>query len=225
MESRVGKVRIRISAGAEIATDGLHCFAACQLPFSVTTPTGSPKSIVHSAVPDIEVPLTLPVWWKSGVSRSKLRLLPLNVPLITDPEPTGMDPVPPGPEQNSSPPLYDPEKVAPDWSRVSCVGAVLLQETLPPLRFDSDALQVPVTSAEVGPVPLSPPQAKAPKSAITNLRISLSANTGIVAQINVREPPCSNGHLVYLTSHQDTHRRIGHHRIAPGSQVDQKMTS
>ena len=123
-----------------------HCFAAAQFPFSVTTPTGSPKSIVHSAVPDIEVPLTLPAWWRSGVSRSKLRFLPLNLPLITDPEPTGMDPVAPGPEQNSSPPLYDPEKVAPVWLRVSWVGTVLLQLTPSPLMFDNDALAAGDTS-------------------------------------------------------------------------------
>jgi hypothetical protein len=97
-----------------------------------------------------------------------------------------MDPVPPGPEQNRSPPLYDPEKDAPAWSRVSCVGAVLLQETLPPLMFDNDALQVPVTSVEEGPLPLSLPQARTPKSAIENLRIGPSSNAGIEVQHDVR---------------------------------------
>jgi hypothetical protein len=176
-------------------------------------------------VPDIEVPLTLtlPAWWKSGVSRSKLRFLPLNVPLTTDPEPTATGPVPPGPEQNSSPPLYDPEKDAPAWSRMSWVGLVLLQDTGPPFMFDNDALQMPVTSVEMGPVPLSPPQARTPKSAIENLRIDPSANSGIEIQLDVGEPARSDGHLVYLAPGQEPGRRIGHDRIGPGGEVNQKM--
>lgn len=102
---------------------------------------------------------------------------------------------------------------------------MLLQETLPPLMFDNDALQVPVTSVEVGPVPLSLPQAKTPKSAIENMRTDPSANPGIEVQFDVREPTWPDGHLVDLASGHEGGRRIEHHRVGPWCERDQKMAS
>jgi hypothetical protein len=37
-----------------------HCFDATQFPFRVATPIGIPKSIVHCAVPAMDVPVTAP---------------------------------------------------------------------------------------------------------------------------------------------------------------------
>ena len=78
-----------------------YCVVASQLPSSVTTPFGGPKSIRQRAVPDIDVPLTVPVKRESGVSMSKRTLFPSTVPSLTDPERTGADDVPRGPEQVS----------------------------------------------------------------------------------------------------------------------------
>jgi hypothetical protein len=102
---------------------------------------------------------------------------------------------------------------------------VLLQETPPPFMFDNEALQVPVTSVEPGPVPLSPPHARTPRRAIENLRKDRSLNPGIEVQFDMRDPSWSHSHLVNLAPDQDSRRRIGRHGVGTRGQVDQKMAS
>lgn len=48
-------------AGADRCRPRGYCTVASQFPSSVTTPLGGPKSILQRAVPDIDVPLTVPV--------------------------------------------------------------------------------------------------------------------------------------------------------------------
>ncbi len=82
-----------------------YYWAAEKLPESVITPVGAPRSTRTVAVPLIELPLKVPVFRQSCVSKSNETAPALvTEPLATVPDPTGRLAVPPGPEHESVPP-------------------------------------------------------------------------------------------------------------------------